>query len=214
MQKSYQYILLDWDGNIAKTLHIWMDSLRVVLARHGVERSDYELGKSLGAFTAYAKEDWMLDIDVLWPELDAYARDHLPNVELYPDALYTIEKLYDAGKNLALITTSPHKNVSGLLNKYDLMKYFETIVAHEDTVRHKPHPEPLELSLARMNGNKESAIMVGDSDKDLAAAKNFGCDSVLFYPPEHSRFYELDDLKAHSPTYTVSDFRKIIEITN
>lgn len=122
MKKSYEYILFDWDGNIAKTLDIWMDSLRTVLARHGVVRSDRELGRSLGAFTQFARDDWGLDMNTLWPELDAHAREQLPEVELYPDALYVIESLHRRGKNLAIITTSPHANISMLLEKHDLMK--------------------------------------------------------------------------------------------
>lgn len=43
--------------------------------------------------------------------------------------------------------------------------------------------------------------MIGDSDKDLGAARNFGIDSVLFYPAEHKKFYDLEKLKELEPTY-------------
>ncbi len=55
-------------------------------------------------------------------------------------------------------------------------------------------------------------LYIGDSDKDLGAAKNAGIDSVLFYPAEHKKFYNLDALKTYSPTYIVDDFRKIMTI--
>ncbi len=54
--------------------------------------------------------------------------------------------------------------------------------------------------------------MIGDSDKDLGAANNFGIDSVLFYPPEHKKFYDIEKLKKLRPTYIVSDLRQILEI--
>ena len=215
MKKSYQYILLDWDGNLAKTLDVWLDSLDTVLRRHGVTRSRTELARSLGAFSKFADEDWRLDFEAIWPEINELARKQLPHVELYPDALLVIRELYNRGKNLALITTSPHENVSMLLEKYDLMHYFETIVAAEDVTHYKPHPEPLEKGLSQMGGTKkEHSIMIGDSDKDAAAAVNFGCDSILFYPPEHHDIYNLDELKAHKPTYIVQDFKEILDIIN
>ena len=94
------------------------------------------------------------------------------------------------------------------------MKYFETVVASDDTERHKPHPEPLHLALERMHGSAERAVMIGDTEKDIVAASNAGCDSILFYPPEHQQIHDLDELRAHNPTYVVSNFRDIIDIVN
>jgi len=90
--------------------------------------------------------------------------------------------------------------------------FFDVVITHEDTEKHKPHAEPLEKALAQLGGNKEKAVMIGDSDKDLGAAKNAGVDSILFYPKEHERFYRLDDLKRFGPTYVVDDFREVLKI--
>ena len=54
--------------------------------------------------------------------------------------------------------------------------------------------------------------MVGDTDKDLGAAANFGIDSMLFYPPEHEKFYPLEKLKGYNPTYVFDDFKKLLEL--
>jgi phosphoglycolate phosphatase-like HAD superfamily hydrolase len=68
------------------------------------------------------------------------------------------------------------------------------------------------LTLPAFGGTKSQAVMIGDSDKDLGAANNAGIDSILFYPPEHKKFYDLDKLRQLGPTYIVDDFRKIVEI--
>ena len=214
MKKSYQYILLDWDGNLAKTLDLWMDILRDALLRRGVVRDDYELGASLGAFSTYAQNDWHVDFDELWAELNIYAREKLPSVELYPDALEVLKSLDNSGKNLALVTTSKHAVIAPILQKHDLLKYFQVITAGDDVTHRKPHPEPLEVALNELGGTRGSAIMVGDTDKDIEAANNFGCDSILFYPPEHEKFYKLESFNKHKPTYTIRDFRKVIDIVN
>jgi hypothetical protein len=45
----YQYILLDWDGNIAQTLDLWLDILRLVLHEEGYKLSDEEIASSFGS---------------------------------------------------------------------------------------------------------------------------------------------------------------------
>ena len=211
--KTYLYILLDWDGNLAKTLDIWLHACRVPLEKRGVNLSDEEIAASFGQYKKFIG-DWGLgdEADDIITETDEIARKKLPHVELYPGALYVLETLKEKGKKLALITTSPHLNITHLLEKYDMIRLFDAIVAADDTTKHKPHPEPLEKGLELMGGSKESAIMVGDSDKDLGAAQNIGIDSVLFYPDEHTKFYDKESLKKHNPTYIIDDFKKLLDI--
>jgi hypothetical protein len=38
--KSYKYILLDWDGNPARTLDLWLDALRKGLEKRGHNFTD------------------------------------------------------------------------------------------------------------------------------------------------------------------------------
>ena len=52
--------------------------------------------------------------------------------------------------------------------------------------------------------------MVGDSDKDLGAALNFGIDSILFYPESHSKFLQFRQIKKLKPTYIIDDFAEIL----
>jgi pyrophosphatase PpaX len=209
---KYQYILLDWDGNLAKTLDMWLQIKRSTLAKRDIHLSDQEIAESFGAPREYFERWGVQDIDIAIEEMDAIAKQLLPGVELYPDVLPVLEQLKERGKSMALITTSLRENVMGILNSYDMLQYFDLIIAHEDTVKHKPDPEPLEKALNELGGTKERAVMIGDSDKDLGAGLNAGIDTILFYPPEHEKFHKLDKLKELQPTYIVEDLRKILEI--
>lgn len=62
------------------------------------------------------------------------------------------------------------------------------------------------------NIDKSLAIMIGDASTDLEAAASAGIDSVLFYPPEHRKFCDLEKLKAFKPTHVVHDLRKLLQI--
>lgn len=212
MIKEYQYILLDWDGNLAKTLDVWLKACRVSLEKRGLKLTDEDIAGSFGHLRKTWEPWGIKDIDAAIEEVDAIAQRDLPNVELYPDALEVLEELHMAGKKIALITSSSHGNVQHLLQKYNIARFFHGIIASDDVEHHKPHAEPLEKALSVLGGTKEDAIMIGDSDKDLGAANNAGIDSILFYPPEHKKFYNLDSLKELSPTYVVDDFRQVLDI--
>lgn len=213
--KSYQYILFDWDGNLARTLDVWLVATKAPLESRGIQVSDRTIaiqcfGRPIEGYT----ELGITDIDAAIVEMDQLAKKLMPEVELYPDALFVLEALKKEGKQTALVTTSLRNNVIHLLDKYNLHGFFDVVIGHEDTERHKPHPEPLEKALKELGGNKENAIMIGDSDKDIGAANNAEIDSILFYPDAHEKFYDLSELQALDPTYTVRDFRQVIDIVS
>jgi pyrophosphatase PpaX len=210
--KKYDYFLLDWDGNLAKTLDIWIDAIGIVVRRRGINVTTEQIAISLGAMTHHMIEWGITDPEATFQEINDLGRIKLPDVELYPDALEVLESLQSAGKKIALITTSSHDNIVDLLAKYDLHELFDVVVTYEDTTGHKPDAEPLEFALAKLGGTKDRAVMVGDSDKDLGAAVNAGVDSILFYPDEHHKFYNLDTLKQHNPTYIFDDFKDILTL--
>lgn len=210
--KSYQYILLDWDGNLAKTLDIWLEACRTAVNSQGIQVTDEQIGASFGSFTTHMTKWGVTDPHQALAEADSIAKKKLPEVELYPDALEVLEQLREKGKQIALTTTSPHENIAHLLKKYDMERFFDAIVAANDVTHHKPHPEPIEKALLLLGGTKDSAVMIGDSDKDLGAALNAGIDSILFYPDEHKKFYNIGTLIKLNPTHIVSDFKNILEL--
>lgn len=207
--KTYNYILLDWDGNLAKTLDIWLEALRTVLSQRGFTPTDEEIAASFGASIETMQRWGVKDPEVAMTEADQLAKINLPNVELYPDTLEVLEYLHGLGKKLALITSSTHDNIDHLLEKYELSDFFLAVIAGDDITHHKPHPEPLEKAMQALGANRDETVIIGDSDKDVGAAHNTGIDSVLFYPPEHKKFYDLTKLKALSPTYIVEDLRQV-----
>jgi pyrophosphatase PpaX len=208
--KKYEYILLDWDGNLAKTLDIWLEAFDEVLIQEGFELSGEQIASLFGDSVAHLRVLGVQKPDAALDEIDKIAKRRLPNVELYPDARQVIKELHHRGKKLALITSSIHENVEHLLEKHKIISFFDVIIAGDDITHHKPHPEQLEKALAGLGGTKEHAIIIGDSDKDLGAARNFGIDSILFYPPEHKKFYDITKLKELGPTYILDDFKDVL----
>lgn len=208
---TYDYILLDWDGNLAKTLDIWLESCRQPFEKRGLKLTDRQIGASFGGLKTHLEQWGIYDVDEFIDEMDRASIAMMPSAELYPDALEVLEELHKRGKKLALVTTSFHDTVKSVFDRYGLDELFDAVVTHHDTENHKPHIEPLDHALRLLGGTKDRAVMIGDSDKDLGAAQNYKIDSILFYPSEHKKFYDLDELKKHRPTHIVDDFRKILD---
>jgi pyrophosphatase PpaX len=79
------------------------------------------------------------------------------------------------GRRLGIVTAKRHRTVSLALDRFPtLASAFDVVVAHEDTTRHKPDPDPVLLAVERLGGAPEDAVYVGDSPFDIGAAKAAG----------------------------------------
>jgi pyrophosphatase PpaX len=215
--KSYNFILLDWDGNIAHTLDLWPDALDEVLNKRGYSLTRQQLIESTWGFVAYVTEHTDIspeEATKAMAEAGEIVVSRSSDVELFPDAPEVLKELKGSGKHLALITTSERRMVMPALEKYGITELFETIITDDDIEKseRKPHPKPLLMALERMGGTPEQAIMVGDRDKDIVAGQNAGTDTALFCSVEHQKHYSLDKLMKHKPTYVMSEFRGLIKI--
>ena len=180
--KTYKYILLDWDGNLAQTLNLWPDALDIVLNRRGINLPRKDLVKACGGVAAFLHSRAGLPTEegqMVLEDATKIVKEQLPSVELYPDAMSVLCDLKKNGKKLAVITSSIRSVVEPLLDKYGMGNLFDAVVCIEDTDNRKPHAEPLMKALEILNGSKELAIMVGDTEKDILAGENAGNDTCL-----------------------------------
>lgn len=57
-----------------------------------------------------------------------------------------------------------------------LDQYFDVVILEEDTLKHKPDPEPLLTCLNQLGLNKEDVIYIGDGYSDYECCLNAGID--------------------------------------
>lgn len=219
LMRSYNYILLDWDGNIAHTLDLWPDALNEALQKRDYTLTRQQLVESTWGFVAYVTKHTGISAEEAtnaMNEANEIVVRRSPNVELFPDAPEVLKELKENGKHLALITTSECRMIMPVLKKYNIAELFETIITDDDIEEseRKPHPKPLLMALKRMGGTPQQALMVGDRDKDIMAGQNAGTDTALFCSVEHQKHYSLDKLMQHKPTYVMSKFQDLIEIAS
>jgi phosphoglycolate phosphatase len=98
-----------------------------------------------------------------------------PNpADLYPGVDELIPRLRSAGYRLGIGTNKPQELTERILKSLGLRVHFDAVVGGDRCARPKPHPEHVHLVLAQMGANAGSAVYVGDSEVDAAAARAAG----------------------------------------
>jgi HAD superfamily hydrolase (TIGR01509 family) len=77
------------------------------------------------------------------------------------------------------VVTGGHRDVSGrILAHLGIAEAFTTVVASEDTARHKPEPEPFLEAARRLAVRPERCVVWEDSDLGIEAARRAGMEWI------------------------------------
>ena len=177
----YPVVLFDLDGTVVDSGGIILASMRhaahTVLGR---EFSDQELlasvgGPGLEAQMSVLAEDRVDELVRVYREHNEPLHDTLEFCAGMADVLATLKQ---EGCRLGLVTAKRRVTVELAFARLPLAGLFETVVGGDETARHKPSPEPLELGLERLGASPGDAAYVGDSPFDMQAARAAGMAAV------------------------------------
>ncbi|MDY3847500.1 MAG: HAD family hydrolase [Prevotella sp.] len=211
----YKTFIFDLDGTLLNTLDDLAASTNYALRQfemkeHPVESIRQFVGNGVGKLIERAIPD---------------GKDN----PLYDDVLDTFRKHY---MNHSLDTTRPYDGVDKMLrdlkqsgcriavvsNKFlaatqELCQHFfpdtvEVAIGEHENIRRKPAPDTVREALQRLGEGSDDAVYVGDSEVDIATAKNSGlpCISVLW------GFRDRDFLLSHGATTFVTTPSDIVSI--
>jgi HAD superfamily hydrolase (TIGR01549 family) len=118
----------------------------------------------------------------------------------------TLTKLHPRAK-IGLFTTMGWKAAKKALEKFEIDRFFDIMVTRDDVTLIKPDAEGLTLILRCLGISGQEAIYVGDTTRDVLAAKEVGIRAGFIVGGEQ----ELPDLLAE-PDYILYSFSDILEI--
>lgn len=93
---------------------------------------------------------------------------------IFPGVLDTLRALAAAGHSLAVCTNKPEAITRELLRDLGLLELLAAVVGGDTLPQRKPAPEPLLAAIAGMGAVPAGALMVGDSENDVATARAAG----------------------------------------
>lgn len=180
---AFNTILFDFDGTLANTnglvIESWQHVYRVLT---GAEADEQDLKATFGEPLAISMEKYFPDTPV--DEAISIYRGHQEDIyeemiQPFPGMVDLIKGLKDRSVKVA-VTTSRMRNTTMIgLNKFGVTEYLDAVITCDDTSKHKPDPEPVLITLDRLNAKPEEALMVGDSMFDIKCAHNAGVKAVL-----------------------------------
>jgi len=112
--------------------------------------------------------------------MNEVALESSDGASLIPGVPETLKTLKNQGLKLGLMTRSCRKYAEKVLEKFDLRKYFDAIIARDDVEYPKPDPSHAIRLLELLNVHAEEAMFVGDHWSDAECAKRSGLKFVLF----------------------------------
>lgn len=130
--------------------------------------------------------DWTEgDVDGQYPFLLEYYADNLDRqTVLYPGVEPCLQVLSDQGYALGICTNKPEGLSETLVKKLGIRPYFKALLGADTLTVRKPDPRHLLETITRSGGNRDRAILIGDTVTDRKAAENAGvpCALVTFGP--------------------------------
>ena len=118
--------------------------------------------------------------DAIRAALDAHYAVTQTNWQMEDDTVACLSALKDESIKLGIISNAgDDRDVSQLLDKFNIRSYFEFILTSAACGYRKPHPRIFELALENLNFLPEEIAMVGDKlDADIQGANNIGMYSI------------------------------------
>jgi pyrophosphatase PpaX len=208
---KYNNFLFDFDGCLADTLNVWLSSYLKLFDRYKVDISEMEIIRDIFGDWDAPTRFGIRDIDEFNQELLSLVGEGYLEVSLFEAVARTLRSIKEVSR-LAIVTSSKKEIVLDVLRRNNIEKLFDVILAKDDVSKHKPDPEIIYKAISLLNSTKENTVIIGDSQNDLLAGNRAEIDSILFFPPENERFYDLPKLLEFKPRYVINKFSEIANL--
>ncbi|MCY4097775.1 MAG: phosphoglycolate phosphatase [Rhodospirillales bacterium] len=97
---------------------------------------------------------------------------------LFPGAEATLHSLHERGCRVALCTNKPVGMAEDILRYFGIYDRFHAVLGGDSLAVRKPDPLHLSVTIERAGGQIGQAVMVGDSNADVKAARHAGIPSI------------------------------------
>jgi HAD superfamily hydrolase (TIGR01509 family) len=181
--QTYDAVLFDCDGTLADTMPAHYRAWRHVVGLHGIEFDEqrfYALGgrptRDIIA-TLAAESGVTLDVDEAATQKEEAFLRQLDDVRPVDPVIDVVRRL-QGRLPLAVVTGGYRAVCERILDRVGVAGAFTTIVASEDTARHKPDPDPFLEAADRLGARPERCVVWEDSDLGIAAAVRAGMEWI------------------------------------
>lgn len=187
--KEYSTYVFDLDGTLLSTLEDLTTSTNHALQTHGLPTHSIDdvrrfVGNGVKKLIERAVPGGLENPkfeDVYATFRSHYMEHSLDTTRPYPGISETLGELKRRGKRIAVVSNKFYTATQELCRHF-FRDSVEVAIGEREGIRKKPAPDTVEEALRQLGVDKADAVYIGDSDVDVATARNSGlpCISVLW----------------------------------
>ena len=205
--------IFDNDGTVADTHDVIMDSFRYTLDKVlGQKAPDEYLMSQVGIPLVDQMALFSDDPQVRQELVRVYRQhneaNHDAGIKEFAGETAALDRIQACGMRMSVATSKMHKLAQHGLEVLGIDSYFELLVGCDDTIAHKPDPEPLLFAASKMGVPIERCAYIGDATFDIRAAKAAGCISVAVT----WGMFDEATLAASQPDYMCRTFDELADL--
>lgn len=224
---KYKTIIWDLDGTLMDTLQDLMNSVNFALQKHGMPVRTYQeirsfLGNGVKRLLELSVPDGLKNplFDEVFADFKSHYMVHCQDqTGLYDGIAETLKELKKRGIRMAVVSNKLQSGVTELFESQVrtvgkeeticLKDYIEVAIGERPEMARKPAADMVNKAFEKMGIDKQEAVYIGDSEVDLATARNSGlpCISVLW------GFRDQDFLKEQGAEVLVQNPLQLIDFT-
>ncbi len=183
---AYKLAVFDMDGTILDTLQDLAAGVNFALENAGMPTRSIDYVRSIvgnGIMTTLklcAPEDVTEEqIKTLYGFFAPYYEKHrADNTKPYKGVTELLQRLRESGVRTAVVSNKSDISVKPLCEQY-FKGLFDMSLGTSDKTAKKPSPEMPNIIISAFGFDKKDVVYIGDSEVDIATAKNTGIDGIF-----------------------------------
>jgi len=182
---EYTSVLFDLDGTLADTAPDMVAVLQHLQREHGIDPVPYELARSyvsngaIGLLTLGFPELVVEFGDDMHQEyLERYAETICEESRIFTGVAELLDQLDDMNCPWGVVTNKPEQLTIPLLIALGLAERSACIVSGDTLSVRKPDPAPLLLACDIAGVEPDTAIYIGDAERDIEAGQRAGMATI------------------------------------
>ncbi|MGG6310423.1 HAD family hydrolase [Paenibacillus macerans] len=177
----YDTIIFDVDGTLIDTEKAVIGSLqRMLSTEYGMDKEASELSFVLGIPGALSLPQ--LGIERISPAVDRWnelMKDFYDTISVFDGIEEVMASLHNRNFVQGIVTSKTREELEEDFVPFGLSTYLSFTVCADDTLRHKPDPEPLLKFIDISGSDPKRSIYIGDTVYDYECARDAGIDFGL-----------------------------------
>lgn len=213
MLTKYKLVIFDWDGTVMDSIGRIVSSLDSAARLTGTlplledEALKQMIGLSLEKGFTFLYPEADLAHYPVWVEhyRQEFVSDNKVPSHLYPNSRAVLEHLKHNGLMLAVATGKTRVGLDRAMRETQTQALFAATRCADET-RSKPDPTMINELLDELGVAPEDAVMIGDTNHDMALANNAGVDAIGITWGVHGA----DVLSQFRPKHIIKDLRELV----